>query len=157
MTSNSPFDDAQERAGWPLTPEQYEHIRSLWQQHSRAESERDLDGLIATLAPDCLYEVVPMGQRWSGHDGARAFYSSLFGAFPDVRFTLQHIVVGPQGVFEAATLTGTHQGVWAGIAPTGRVITLTILIYFAYNPAQGLFQGEKIFFDRGEMDELLLR
>jgi predicted ester cyclase len=156
MTPNPRANDALQRADWPLSPEQYDHIRGLWQQHNQAENERDLDGLIATLAPDCVYEVVPMGQRWSGHAGARAFYSSLFGAFPDVRFALQHIIIGPQGVFEAATLTGTHQGVWAGIAPTGRVITLTILIYFAYSPAQGLFEGERIFFDRGEMDELLL-
>ena len=36
------------------------------------------------------------------HAGARAFYTELFGAFPDNRFALTDIVIGPQGVFEAA-------------------------------------------------------
>ena len=60
--------------------------------------------------------MVPTGQRWDGHDGARAFYTELFAAFPDNRFALTDIVVGPQGVFEAAQLTGTNLGPWAGVA-----------------------------------------
>ena len=149
-------EDARRRLGWPVSAPEYEKIRRLWLKHSIAEDKRDLDGLIATLTPDCVYEVVPTGQRWEGHDGARAFYTSLLGAFPDAHFALQNIVVGPQGVFEVARLTGTHQGVWAGIAPTGRPVALTVLIYFPWNPEQRLFEGEKVFFDRGEMDELLL-
>ena len=66
-----------------------------------------------------MYEIVPTGQRWEGHDGARAFYTELFAAFPDNRFALTEIVVGPQGVFEAARLTGTNLGPWAGVAGLG--------------------------------------
>ena len=39
-----------------------------------------------------------------------ALLPELFAAFPDNRFALTEIVVGPQGVFEVATLTGTNQG-----------------------------------------------
>ncbi len=66
--------------------------------------------------PDCVYEIVPTGQRWEGHAGARAFYTELFGAFPDNAFALSEIVIGPQGAFEVATLTGTNPGPWAGVA-----------------------------------------
>src|SRR6185369_15851846 len=111
-----------ERLRWNITPELHETIRRLWIDHSKAEDSRDLDGLIATLAPDCVYEIVPTGQRWEGHEGARQFYTSFLGAFPDVKFNLTDIVIGPQGVFEVATMTGTHQGVWNGIAPTGRAV-----------------------------------
>ena len=95
-------------------------IRRLWIKHSIAEDRRDLDGLIDTLAEDCVYEVVPTGQRWEGHDGARTFYQSFLGAFPDVKFHLLDIVIGPQGVMEVADMTGTHRGPWAGLAATGR-------------------------------------
>ncbi len=156
MTHSSTTEDARQRLRWPITPDLYDQIRQLWLKHSIAEDKRDLDGLIETLTPGCVYEVVPTGQRWEGHAGARAFYTSLIGAFPDVNFALQHIVIGPQGVFEVAQLTGTHQGVWAGIAPTGRAIALTVMIYFPWNRELELFDGEKVFFDRGEMDELLL-
>jgi predicted ester cyclase len=149
-------EEARRRLSWPVSAAEYEKIRRLWLKHSIAEDKRDLDGLIETLTPDCVYEVVPTGQRWEGHDGARAFYTSMLGAFPDVHFALQDIVIGPQGVFEVAQLTGTHQGVWAGIAPTGRPVELTVLIYFPWNPEMRLFEGEKVYFDRGQMDELLL-
>ena len=96
-------------------PVELRAIKRLWVRHSIAEDARDIDGLVATLSPDCRYEIVPTGQAWDGHDGARAFYTELFAAFPDNRFALTDIVVGPQGVFEAAQLTGTNVGPWAGV------------------------------------------
>jgi predicted ester cyclase len=156
MTS-AVYEDARRRLTWPVTVREYDRIRRMWLKHAVAVERHDLDGLVETLTPDCVYEVVPTGQRWEQHAGARAFYSSLLGAFPDAQFALQEIVIGPQGVFEVARLTGTHQGVWAGIAPTGHAIVLTVMIYLAWDPESQRFEGEKVFFDRGEMDELLLR
>ena len=132
------FDSAELRA-----------IKKLWVRHSIAEDARDIDGLVATLSPDCVYELVPTGQRWEGHDGARAFYTELFGAFPDNRFALSEIVVGPQGVFEAARLTGTNRGPWAGAPASGLPVSLEVLILFAWDPATQRFRGERIWFDRG--------
>jgi ketosteroid isomerase-like protein len=86
------------RLGWKITPDLHQRIRRLWIDHSKAEDHRDLDGLIVTLAEDCVYEIVPTGQRWEGHDGARRFYTEFLGAFPDVKFRLTDIVIGPQGV-----------------------------------------------------------
>jgi predicted ester cyclase len=137
----------QERLAWPITPDLYEKIRRLWIRHSIAEDKRDLDGLIATLAPNCVYEIVPTGQRWEGHDGARAFYTELLGAFPDVHFDLQDITIGPQGAIEIANVTGTQQGTWAGIAPTGKAVKFQVIIYFPWEPAAQLFAGEKVWVD----------
>ena len=140
-----------QRLAWRFDVATLRRIKRLWVQHSIAEDARDIDGLIATLAPDCAYEIVPTGQRWEGHDGARAFYTELFAAFPDNRFELTDIVVGPQGVFEVATLTGTNLGPWAGVPPSGLPVRLTILIHFPWDPGAGLFGGERIYFDRGEL------
>jgi predicted ester cyclase len=126
-------------------------IRRLWQRHSIAEDRRDIHGLVGTLAPDCVYEIVGTELRWTGHAGARAFYSELFGAFPDNRFDLTDIVIGPQGVFEAATLSATFQGAFAGLAATGRPIRLGIAIHFPWQPATRLFGGERIFVDRAQL------
>src|SRR5438067_1439394 len=121
---------AQEQLARDMTPELYHKIRRLWIKHSIAEDHRDLSGLIDTLAEDCVYEVVPTGQRFAGHDGAREFYQTFLGAFPDVKFHLLDIVIGPQGVLEVAEMTGTHQGPWAGRTPTGQPVRLTIIIHF---------------------------
>src|SRR5689334_21389369 len=106
-----------ERLAWDVTPELHQRIRRLWIKHSIAEDQRDLDGLIATLTEDCVYELMPTGQRWEGHAGAREFYTAFLGAFPDVKFDLTDIVIGPQGVIEVAELTGTQKGLWAGQEP----------------------------------------
>src|SRR3712207_3124133 len=141
----TPGTTIKERLSWDVTPELYQTIRRMWIKHSIAEDRRDLEGLIATLAPNCVYEIVPTGQRWEGHAGARAFYTSFLSAFPDVHFQLAEIVIGPQGVIEIATMTGTHQGPWNGIAPTGRAIEAQIIIYFPWDPEAGKFAGEKVY------------
>jgi predicted ester cyclase len=142
---------AREQLNRPVTPELYDQVRRLWIRHSIAEDRRDLDGLMATLTEECVYEVVPTGQRWQGHEGARAFYQSFLAAFPDVRFELRDIVIGPQGVIEVAEMTGTHLGPWAGVAPTGRPVRLLIVIHFPWDPAAAKFDGERIYFDRAAL------
>ena len=133
-----------------ITPELYTEIRELYKAHSIAEDARSLPGLIATLTPDCVYELVPTGQRWEGHEGARDFYASLFAAFPDNRFDLTDIVIGPQGVMEVATLTATHAGPFAGLEPTGRAVRLVVVIHFPWDPEARLFTGERIYLDRAQ-------
>ena len=137
------------RLARPFDTAELRRIKRLWVRHSIAEDARDIEGLIATLSEDCVYEIVPTGQRWEGDAGARAFYTELFGAFPDNAFALSEIVVGPQGVFEVATLTGTNQGPWAGAAPTNLPVALEVLILFPWDPATERFTGERIWFDRG--------
>jgi len=134
------FDDAELR-----------RIKRLWVRHSIAEDRRDIDGLLATLSPACTYEIVVTGQRWDGHAGARRFYEELFAAFPDNAFALSEIVIGPQGVFEVATLTGTNQGPWAGVPASGLRLALEVLILFPWDPAAERFSGERIWFDRGRL------
>ena len=130
-------------------PAELRRIKRLWVRHSIAEDRRDIDGLIATLSEDCVYEIVPTGQCWAGHDGARQFYGELFAAFPDNTFALSEIVVGPQGVFEVATLTGTNRGPWAGMPASGMAVSLEVLIYFPWDPVTERFTGERVWFDRG--------
>ena len=130
-------------------PAELERIKRLWLRHSIAEGRRDIDGLIATLTEDCVYEIVPTEQRWEGHEGARRFYEELFAAFPDNAFALDEIVIGPQGVFEVVTLTGTNLGPWAGAPPSGMAVSLEVLIYFPWDPVTERFTGERIWFDPG--------
>ena len=127
------------------TPDEYEAIRELWKAHSLAEDARDIAGLMATLTDDCVYELVQTGHRWEGHAGATQFYLGLLGAFPDIDFTLTHIVIGPQGVCEEAVATGTHQADWLGRPATGERATFRVVIFFPWNSAKKLFTGERVY------------
>lgn len=141
----------QQRLARPFDAAEQRLIKRLWVRHSIAEDRRDIDGLIATLAPECAYEIVGTGLRWEGYDGARAFYTELFGAFPDNRFALADIVIGPQGVFESVILEATHVGPFAGLGPSGRHVRLELAILFPWDPATQRFTGEQIFIDRAAL------
>jgi predicted ester cyclase len=120
-------------------------IRELWKRHSIAEDERDLPGLISTLTPDCVYELVQTGHRWEGHEGAARFYTELLSAFPDIHFDLTDIVIGPQGVCEEADVTGTHRGEWLGVAASGQKLGWKVVIFFPWDRERHLFRGEKVY------------
>ena len=101
--------------------------------------------MIATLTPRCVYEVFPDGARWEGHAGATRFYTELLGAFPDIHFDLQNIVIGPQGVCEEAQVTGTQKGQWLDRAPTGQRVTFRVVIFFSWDTKGRKFAGERVF------------
>jgi len=137
--------DVRELLERDVTPELYREIRALWKAHSIAEDRHDIAGLIATLTPDCVYEVVPGGARWEGHAGATQFYMELLTAFPDIHFDLQTIVIGPQGVCEEARVTGTHKAKWLDRAPTGQTVEFGVVIFFPWDGARRKFAGERVF------------
>ncbi len=126
---------------------EYGRIRKLWLKHSIAEDNRDIPGLMSTLTDDCVYEMSQTGDRWERHEGATAFYTGLLSAFPDVVFDLTNIVIGPQGVVEEANATGTHTLQWLKYPPTGKFITMKVIIFFPWDPAAGLFTGERIYLE----------
>jgi steroid delta-isomerase-like uncharacterized protein len=125
--------------------EEQNEIRELWKRHSMAEDARDLPGLISTLTPDCVYELVQSAHRWEGHEGATRFYMELLSAFPDIRFDLTDIVIGAQGVCEEADVTGTHKAEWLGFPPSGERLAWKVVIFFPWDPEQRLFRGEKVY------------
>jgi predicted ester cyclase len=128
-----------------VTPELYREVRALWKAHSIAEDKRDIAGLIATLTPDCVYEVLPDGAKWEGHAGATQFYTQLLNAFPDIHFDLQSIVIGPQGVCEEAKVTGTQRGKWLDRPATGQKVEFRVVIFFPWDLEKKKFKGERVF------------
>ena len=136
--------DIRERMRWRPDGGTYEKVRSLWIDHSKAEDARSLGGLVATLTEDCIYELIGLGHRWEGHDGARRFYTELLGAFPDIDFQLQDVVFGPQGVYEFANVRARWEQPWIGIEPDGEIHQWQNAIFFPWDPEAERFAGEKV-------------
>lgn len=130
-----------------VDPEEYRAIRRLWIAHSLAEDAHDIPGLMATLTEDCVYTVVNSGATWHGKAGATQFYQQLLTAFPDIHFDLQNIVIGPQGVFEEAFVTGTYQSQWLDMpSPTRQRVEFAVTILFPWDARRRLFTGERVYF-----------
>jgi steroid delta-isomerase-like uncharacterized protein len=144
MMRTTPIRDLLRR---DVTPEVYRQVREEWKRHSIAEDNRDIPGLLSTLTPDCVYELAQTGHTWRGHEGAARFYTELLTAFPDIRFDLTDIVIGPQGVCEEASVTATHRGTWLGLTPSGDRVSFRVVIFFPWDPDRGKFRGEKVYID----------
>jgi predicted ester cyclase len=139
--------DVRDLLSLPVDPAEYDEIRALWKRHSIAEDERSIEGLMSTLTDDCVYEIVGTEHVWHGHEGAMRFYGGLLGAFPDIDFKLTNIVIGPQGVFEEADVTGTHEADWLDYKATGEPVEFGVVILFPWDSERKLFKGERVHTD----------
>lgn len=137
--------DVREKMKLEVDPAEVEAVYELWKQHSIAEDNRDIAGLLATLTDDCVYTIAGESERWEGHEGATRFYAGLLTAFPDITFDLTDIVVGPQGVCEEAQVTATHESDWLGYQASGERVDFRVVIFFPWDPERRLFRGEKVY------------
>jgi steroid delta-isomerase-like uncharacterized protein len=60
----------------------------------------------------------------AGREAFRAQWRKWRAAFPDLHFAVEDLVAEGDKVVTRWTLTGTHQGEFLGIAPTGRAVSV---------------------------------
>lgn len=65
------------------------------------------------------------GEEIHGIDAALARERAIWNAFPDLHHTIEAIVCEGETVAYRFTATGTHDGDFRGIEPTGREVTIT--------------------------------
>jgi len=66
------------------------------------------------------HDLAPFQEQ--GPEGFKNFFRYLSNAFPDFNIEPEHMVAPDEDVAVAYTLTGTHQGEFLGVEPTGRTI-----------------------------------
>jgi steroid delta-isomerase-like uncharacterized protein len=88
-------------------------------------NEGDLDVADEILAPDFVLHAPfdPEGLRGSG--AVKQFVSAYRNAFPDGYTTIEDQIAEGDEAVNRWTATGTHQGEFQGIAPTGNQVTFT--------------------------------
>jgi steroid delta-isomerase-like uncharacterized protein len=60
-----------------------------------------------------------------GREGVIEVVRALRGAFPDLRYEIEDLVVGEQAVAVRTTMSGTHRGNYFGVAATGRAVSVS--------------------------------
>jgi predicted ester cyclase len=65
----------------------------------------------------------PLPVRATGAQALKELFILLYRAFPDLRVTVEDMIVEGDKVVSRNTVTGTHQGEYMGLSPTGRSIT----------------------------------
>jgi steroid delta-isomerase-like uncharacterized protein len=71
------------------------------------------------VAAECVDHDPAPGQG-PGPEGYRTFFAAMRKAFPDMAVGVETAVADEESLAFAYTMTGTHQGVLMGIAPTGK-------------------------------------
>ena len=116
-------------------------------QHLRAESEQDLDTLLAGMTHDC-YNVVVCDPSlfYRGPEAVARRYRGLWAAFPDLEVRLRRVIAieGDMAVTEH-TLSGTHLGPLFGVAPSGRRLSVDTCVVWEFVGTR--VRGETVYFD----------
>ena len=68
------------------------------------------------------------GQEVHGLDGLRGVIGGYRTAFPDLKMTVDDLVVAGEKAVVSFTLTGTHKGDLMGIAATGKPIKVSGMV-----------------------------
>ena len=123
----------------------------LAQQVLDAINAHDLDALRGIWADD-VEERFP-DKTCRGKEELSAHFKGLFAALPDFRMELVSAVEEGETVFARWKLTGTHEGVFNGIDPTGRAISLDGMDQFTFR--DGRMAANFVVFDQMEVGRQL--
>lgn len=121
---------------------------SIVRAHVEAENSHDGEGTLATFA-EANYDVVPLGAPTNGSDAVGELLGVLLGAFPDFRAEILTLHHGDEMVFVDTRLTGTHEGVWAGVPDSGRPIDVRCACVFHFDKDR--LVKETVYFDHATM------
>jgi predicted ester cyclase len=91
----------------------------------RAFTDQNPDLVDEVLAPN--WDDIPLAPgQGPGPEGIKPIIRSFVEAFPDVRITIHDMIQEPGRIGVRAEISGTHQGVLFGIAPTGKKVSFRI-------------------------------
>jgi steroid delta-isomerase-like uncharacterized protein len=91
-----------------------------------ALSAGDVDGFGDTIAEDFVdHEELP--GLAPTKEGVLAFFRMYMAAFPDLRMDPEDVIAGGDKVVARVRATGTHQGEFLGMPPTGRRVDVQLV------------------------------
>lgn len=130
-----------------------EHLRArreeIVEAHIQAETmAHDIRATLATFRHP-RYEVPAVDAIADGADAVERLLGQLLGAFPD--FWLQRMAThhADDAVIVECKFGGTQRGEWAGIAPTGKSMSVQAACVFVFD-GEALV-CEKVYFDHASI------
>jgi predicted ester cyclase len=100
-------------------------IEELW-------NGRRLELADELIAPDCVTHQLRSGAEDEGTprtpEVIKQHVAGWLAAFPDLRFTVEQMIAEGDLVATRCRMRGTHTGAWLGVAPTGRDVSVRMMI-----------------------------
>jgi steroid delta-isomerase-like uncharacterized protein len=118
------------------------------EEHVRHENAHDLDAVMDTFSAGPFYDEEPWGEHHIGHQAVRKHYEQLFRAAPDLSIDIRRRHATDDVVILECEISGTHEGAWRGLPPTGRRISFPICAVYEFEDEGDKLAGERIYYDR---------
>ena len=83
----------------------------------------ELDGFDEIFAADVVDHDPAPGQA-PGAQGYKDFFTMMQSAFPDLGLEVEQLVADDDNIAIAYTMTGTHEGEFQGVAPSGNKVSV---------------------------------
>jgi predicted ester cyclase len=113
--------------GFSRQPEAHKAV--VWRSLAAIWHQEQFEAIEEVIAPTYVHHTshtaADGGYEVHGSDGVRQTVTAWRSAFPDLRFTLEDLVVEGDKIAARWTCRGTHHGVFRGMAPTGKQVTFT--------------------------------
>ena len=95
-------------------------------------NQRRTDVADEIVAPDCVTHQLRSGVELvgvpRGPEAIKRHVAEWLSGFPDLRFTVEQMIAEGDQVVTRSLMRGTHTGAWLGIAPTGRQVTIRMMV-----------------------------
>jgi ketosteroid isomerase-like protein len=116
-------------------------------EHFDFEARDDVAGVLATLAPDAVHDVVGWpGGPSHGRDAARKFYETLFADLAESHVKSVRRLYGDRFMVDESVWKGTAPGRPFGIEGKNRPLEFRLLHVIEFSP-QGQIQRENVWID----------
>lgn len=100
-----------------------------------AVNSGDLDLIAKTIDeavdPDLVFHA-PVPNGMTGVEALKQVWVTLLRAFPDLHVAIEDVIAEGDKVVHRNTVTGTHQGEYRGVAPTGKPISYNEIFIFRF-------------------------
>jgi C-1 hydroxylase len=93
-----------------------EETKAIIRSHIEALNKQDLAYIDDFVAPDYVNHT----RQFQGQDGFKQFMTTHLKTFPDFHVTIEDIIAEGEKVCLRIIVTGTHEGEYRGLAPTGK-------------------------------------
>ena len=119
-------------------------------EHIRAESEHDMDALLAGMTSDCFNDVVGVPKPFVGPEQAAERYRKYWEGFPDFTVRVRRFLsVDKSTVVTENEWRGTHLGTFLGWPATGKPVRMRAIVVWHFKGDE--LWGETVFFDNASL------
>jgi predicted ester cyclase len=126
-------------------------------EHFAFEAADDIDGVLATLAPDAAHDIVGWpGGPTRGRDGARPFYETLFADLAGGRVRCMKRLYGERFLVDESVWEGTAAGRPFGLEGRGRPLSFRLLHVVEFSE-RGDIAREQVWVDLAAIERQLPR